>query len=117
MASAEGNRIECYCKIIWGRYDYDLELESDGDCYVYVVRKDFGSSFGDPLTITYTCNSEKRASEELERMLKAWAEQVQSGQRMTEAQELEIFGGPNGECRRILRQFRAERERRAKSSI
>ena len=44
----------------------------------------------------------------------AWARQVQTGRPMTEEEELDIFGGPNGENRAILKQYfdvRAKRER------
>jgi hypothetical protein len=38
-------------------------------------------------------------------MLDVWARQVQSGQPMTRAQRLEIFGGPNGRNVPVLEQF------------
>ena len=114
MSSEKGRRIEEYCKVIWGEYEYDLDLETDGDHYSYVVRKDYGTSLGHPLTITGVCNSSGQAGKELERMLKAWADQVQSGEPMTKAQSLEIFGGPNGQSKRVLSQFWDVRERRMK---
>ena len=39
--------------------DYDIDIETDDwISYYAVVNKDFGHSFGPPLTITGTCNSE-----------------------------------------------------------
>lgn len=62
MSSAQAKRVEINCKIIWGDAEYDLELETDdGVTYSYVVRKDFGTSFGPPLTMTGICNSETYA--------------------------------------------------------
>ncbi|OBT39665.1 hypothetical protein VE00_10680 [Pseudogymnoascus sp. WSF 3629] len=65
--SAQNERVQANCKIIWGKADYDLDLETDDwVTYTYVVRKDFGSHFGPPLTMTGICNSETHAWEELE---------------------------------------------------
>jgi hypothetical protein len=52
--------------------------------------------------MTGICNSEEHAWKELERMLDVWARQVQSGQPMTKAQALEIFGGANGRNTLVL---------------
>jgi len=41
-----------------------------------VVKKDFGSEFGLPLTVTGLCNSSKQAWRDLDRMLGVWARQV-----------------------------------------
>ncbi|RFU32614.1 hypothetical protein B7463_g3747, partial [Scytalidium lignicola] len=97
MSSAQGKTIEANCRVIWGDGDYELDIETDDwDTWYCFVRKDFGLHFGPPLTMTGMCNSQKQAWSELERMLDVWARQVQSGQPMTKAQWLEIFGGPNG---------------------
>jgi hypothetical protein len=106
----QGKRIQDLCQILWGNYDYELDIETDDwEVYQCIVRKDFGSSFGPPLTMTGLCNSEDEAWNELERMLGLWATQVQSGQPMTMAQRLDIFGGPKGENRKILELFEKER--------
>lgn len=97
MSSVRGQRIQTNCEIIWGNADYDLDIETDDwETYACVVKKDFGSHFGPPLTMTGICNSEEQAWRELDRMLDVWARQIQNGQPMTKAQTLEIFGGPNG---------------------
>lgn len=108
MASPQSQRIQASCVTIWGNGDYDIDIETD-DCILYyaVVKKDFGDSFGPPLTITGICNSENHVWRELDRMLGLWARVVQSGQPMTEDQNLEIFGGPNGQNKPILREFMA----------
>jgi hypothetical protein len=106
----QGKRIQDLCKALWGNYEYELDIETDDwEVYQCIVRKDFGSSFGPPLTMTGLCNSEDEAWNELERMLGLWATQVQSGQPMTMAQRLNIFGGPKGENRNILELFEKER--------
>lgn len=73
--------------------------------YWAVVKKDLGTSYGPPLTMTGVCGSENHAWSELDWMLRIWAEQIQSGQPMTDYQTLEIFSGPNGQNKLILRQF------------
>jgi hypothetical protein len=97
MSFAQGQIIQANCKIIRDDADYDLDVETDDwVTYLCIVKKDFGSHFGPPLTMTGICNSEEQAWRELEKMLDVWARQVQSRQPMTKAQALEIFGGPNG---------------------
>lgn len=113
MTDAQGARIQANCKIIWGDGDYDLDLETDDWVeYACVVKRDHGTSFGPPLTMTGLCNSEKQAWRELDRMLGVWARQIQSGQPMTKAQSVEIFGGPNGRNKLILEKFLDEVEKR-----
>ena len=92
--------------------DYELDVETDFMTYSCFVRKDFGSHFGPPLTMTGVCNSEEQAWRELDRMLDVWARQVQSGQPMTQAQRLEIFGGPNGRDIPLLEKFSDEAKKR-----
>jgi hypothetical protein len=113
MSSARGQRIQTNCKIIWGDADYELDVETDDwVTYTCVVRKDLGLHFGPPLTMTGICNSEEQAWRELDRMLDVWARQVQSGQPMTKAQSLEIFGGPNGRNTFVLEKFLDEAKKR-----
>jgi hypothetical protein len=113
MSSTLFQRILASCETIWGKADYDLDLETD-DWITYwaVVKKDLGTSFGPPLTMTGACDSEDHAWRELDRMLRIWAEQKRSGQPMTDDQSLEIFGGPNGRNKPILRQFNAKMNER-----
>lgn len=80
-----------------------------------VVKKDFGTEFGPPLTITGICNSTEHVWNELERMLGAWARQTQTGQSMTKDRTLNIFGGPKGRNKPILGQFIAAFEKREES--
>jgi hypothetical protein len=112
---AQGERIQAYCRIIWGSCDYDLDIQCDYSSYpTYYcsVCKDFGDAFGPPLTMTGICSSEEQAWRELERMLRVWARQVMSGQPMTKEQELEIFSGPNGQNRWVLERWHEELEKR-----
>ena len=47
--------------------------------------------------MTSVRNGPNRAWNELDRMLRLWARQVESGKPMTREECLEIFSGPNGE--------------------
>lgn len=77
MAADRGQRIRNHCETIWGKADYDLEIETDDwVSYMVIARKDLGTSFGPPLAVTGLCNSKEQAWSELERMLGAWATQV-----------------------------------------
>jgi hypothetical protein len=104
MSSVQGQRIQANCKIIWGDdSEYDLDAESDDYInYTCFVRKDYGTSFGPPLTMTGLCYTREGAWAELDRRLKLWARQVQRGTPMTRDEHLEIFGGPRGKYRHIL---------------
>lgn len=105
MSSAQSQRIKASCEVIWGKADYDIDIETDDYMtYQAIVQKDLGTSY-EPLTMTGLCNSKDLAWKELDRMLGLWARQKQSGQPMTKDQELEIFGGPNGQNKPILRQY------------
>ena len=91
MSFSEGERIESYCRIIWGEGNYDIDVECDDASYpkyIGVIKRDFGLVLGPPLTVTQVCDSSEQACRELDRM------QVQSGQPMTKDQTLDIFGGP-----------------------
>ena len=113
MSSPRGQRVEANCKIIWGDdSDYDLEIETDDHSeYAWLVRKDFGTSFGPPLTMTNYYPSVEAAWTELDRMLSLLAKQVQRGTPMTKQESLEIFGGSRGEHRNILSKFMDYKEK------
>ncbi|KAI0141808.1 hypothetical protein GGR57DRAFT_486450 [Xylariaceae sp. FL1272] len=105
MAS-QSQRIKAYCGIIWGKGDYDLSIETEHyEIFSTFVQRDYGDSLGPPLTMTMPCRSEEAAWSELERMLRLRAFQVISGKPMTREQHLEIFGGPGGRCKGVLKQF------------
>ena len=106
MSSTNSSRIEDNCRIIWGNdCDYDIDLETDDWVdYACVVKKDFGSSFGPPLTMTSLCPSSEAALAELDRMLELWAKQVKRGTPMTRDETLEIFGERKGEHKTLLSQ-------------
>lgn len=77
MSSNQGQRIQTNCQTIWGPGDYDVDVETDDwTSYYAVVKRDYGTSFGPPLTITGICHSEDHAWRELDRMLGAWATQA-----------------------------------------
>ena len=61
--------------------------------------------------MTPLCDSDDHAWDELDRMLNQWAEIAKSGQPMTSDQSLDIFGGPNGENKSLLKRFSAEVEK------
>ncbi|KAF4765437.1 hypothetical protein HAV15_003257 [Penicillium sp. str.  len=64
MSSPQSQRIQTSCATIWGNGDYDIDIETDDwVSYYAVVKKDFGDSFGPPLTITGICNSGKPCME------------------------------------------------------
>ncbi|KAK1675965.1 hypothetical protein BDP55DRAFT_662811 [Colletotrichum godetiae] len=99
-------RIEENCKTIWGDHVYEIDYETDdNEVFQYFVLRDYGSSFGPALTMTLLCHSEEAAYRELDRMLGIWAAQVRRGTPMTKEESLEIFGGPRGECKRVLEEF------------
>jgi hypothetical protein len=103
MSSTRGKRIERNCKIIWGAhcaYDFDVETD-DWVKYVCILKKDFGSSIGSPLTMTGLCPSEEAAWDELDRMLKLWADSVVRATPMSKHEKLNIFGGRSGEGKKI----------------
>jgi hypothetical protein len=114
MSDAQGQRIEANCKIIWGNnceYDFDIETD-DYINYICYVKKDFGYSFGPPLTLTSLCHSSEAAWGELDRMLELWAKQVKRGTPMTKDERLDIFGGRKGEFKKLLSKFIDEFEKR-----
>jgi hypothetical protein len=78
MSSAQGERLERNCKLIWGAHcDYDFDVETDDwEWYSCVVKQDFGSSVGPPLIMTGLRPSEEAAWKELEKMLESFAEAV-----------------------------------------
>lgn len=114
MSDVQGQRIEANCKVIWGNaFEYDLDIETDDYVnYICFVKKDYGTSFGSPLTMTCVCRSSEAAWAELDRMLRLWARQVQRGTPMTKDESLEIFGGPKGEHKNILSKVIDAREKR-----
>jgi hypothetical protein len=76
------------------------------------VKKDFGNSFGPPLTMTSLCRSREAAWAELGRMLELWAKQVKHGTPMTKDEKLEVFRGPKGKHKKLLSKFIDEFEMR-----
>jgi len=87
MSSGQGDpgeRLQGYCRIIWGEGDYDLSLETDDYLsYFYYVQKDYGTYLGDPIAMTTDRPSVEAAGWELERMLRACVAQVESKQKAT----------------------------------
>ena len=74
---ASTKRIQASCEIIWGTGDYDIDIETDDwISYMAIVKRDFGTSLGPPLTMTGLCRSSDHACRELDRMLGVWARQI-----------------------------------------
>ena len=116
-STTRGQQIQVYCEIIWGKADYDIDIETDDwVSYVGIVKKDFGTAFGPPLTITGLCKSSEHVWKELDRMLGTWARHKQTGLPMTNDQKLDIFGGPYGQNRGILETFLAVKQEKGLES-
>ena len=77
MSSAQGQRVEANCKIIWGSdCEYDLDIETDDwETWSCWVKKDYGLSFGPPIWGTSLCRSSEAAWQELDETLQSWASQ------------------------------------------
>ncbi|KAL3455661.1 hypothetical protein BJX64DRAFT_294839 [Aspergillus heterothallicus] len=119
-------RMHRNCEIIWGKCNYELEIEADDwETWWALVRRDYGSSYGGPLTITGICSSEDGAWAELDRVLGVWAKQVQAGEPIrldSSGKGLDIFGRRGGEHKWHIRQIwgelkRVGSQRRSKSGI
>jgi hypothetical protein len=88
MVSARKRRMYENCKVIWGmEFNCDISVKSSGpydytEYWTYYVRKDFDIRFGDVLVATPEYCSEKRACDEMERMLAFGARQKQRQQAM-----------------------------------
>ncbi|KAF2471452.1 uncharacterized protein BDR25DRAFT_368293 [Lindgomyces ingoldianus] len=105
-------RIKENCKKIWGadkEFEFDIETD-DYEHYQCIVREDYGLRFGSPLVIASARNGPNKAWDELDRMLRLWARQVESGRPMTREEQLEIFSGPHGEHKRVLEDFMNRRD-------
>lgn len=100
-------RIEANCKKIWGAHKYfDIDIETDDyEYYLCVVKEDHGLSFSPPMTMITLFYGGDRALDELDRMLRLWATQVEGGRPMSMEEQLEIFSGPRGEHRWVLEEF------------
>ncbi|KAL9617933.1 MAG: hypothetical protein Q9160_007299 [Pyrenula sp. 1 TL-2023] len=117
MSNAQGQRIRAYCEAIWGKgdYMYDIDVETDDwEIYQGFVKQDFRLEYGPILTGTRLCKLVDHVYSELERMLSAWARQVQSGRPMTKEEELYIFWGLEGQNRKAVEEFSKELEKREK---
>ena len=66
---ARGQRIQDYCKAIWGDGYYELDVDTEDDHYCGYIRKEFEDSYGPMLLDSGRCGSIDEACNELERML------------------------------------------------
>jgi hypothetical protein len=94
---AQGQRIQEYCRTVYGAGNYDIEFENADhrDYYVY-VRRDNGTHFGHMLTNSGVCNSEEKAIAKLERILSIESRHAQSGMPMTRAESINCYGLKTG---------------------
>lgn len=117
MGITRSEHFQANCEITWGKGDYDINIETDDyETFWAVLRKEFDNELGPVLTITGLCDSPEHTLAELDRMLFALAKQVQSGQPMTKEESLDIFGGPKGQNKPILKIFMAEMDARVKEA-
>ena len=66
---ARGQRIQDYCKAIWGDGYYELDVDTEDDHYYGYIRKELEDSYGPMLLDSGRCGSIDEACNELERML------------------------------------------------
>ena len=66
---ARGQRIQDYCKVIWGDGCYDIEVDTEDDYYYGHIRKEFDDHYGPMLLDSGRCDSMDEACDVLERML------------------------------------------------
>jgi hypothetical protein len=94
---AQGQRIQEYCRNIYGAGDYDIEFENvdHWDYYIY-VRRDYGTHFGHMLTNSGVCNTEEKAIANLERILSIESKHARSGVPMTKAELIDCYGLKTG---------------------
>lgn len=64
-----GQRIQDYCKAIWGDGYYDMEVDIEDDDHYGHIRKEFDDYYGPMLLDSGRCGSINEACENLERML------------------------------------------------
>ena len=69
--SSRGQRIQEYCKTIWGDGYYDLDFQTEIDDHYASIRKDLLDSYGPLLLDSGRCSSIDKACDKLERMLAA----------------------------------------------
>ncbi|KAL4904794.1 hypothetical protein BDW74DRAFT_178369 [Aspergillus multicolor] len=98
--------VEKGCHKLWGPGTYDIDVETDDwESFSALIRREHDNELGMPLIMTMLCRSEDAALAELDRMLRLMVQQEESGEEMTVDETLEIFAGPRGEYRGVLRQF------------
>jgi hypothetical protein len=66
---ARGQRIQDYCKAIWGDGYYELDVDTEDDDHYGYIRKELEDSYGPLLLDSGRCRSIDEACNELERML------------------------------------------------
>lgn len=66
---ARGQRIQDYCKAIWGDGYYDVEVDTEDDDHYGYIRKEFDDFYGPMLLDSGRCGSIDEACEKLERLL------------------------------------------------
>jgi hypothetical protein len=74
----QGERIQGYCKILWGDCYYDIEFETEDDDHYGFIRKDLGDSYGPLLIKSDRCGSIDKTCDKLERMLATACKQAAS---------------------------------------
>lgn len=96
-SSESGDNNLINCEIIWGKGEYELDIEGDYDeGFVCSVHRVYNDGDERPLIMTRLCKSSKKAWKELKTMLDCLAEQKKSGKPMTKEQKPVVFGGSDG---------------------
>lgn len=96
MASNQWDRIQAYCKVIWGAdRTYDIEAEEQLDEYYFIfVREDRGTSFGNMLAAAGIFRGYAHAWNELERYVARLAQAVETEGWVPKVQPLDVDAYP-----------------------
>ena len=106
MSSSRWERIESYCKIVWGRdRSYDITDEEVGDGnYLMIVKEDRGTSLGNDLT-SIMIKGHDRAWDGLEKKVAGLAKAVETEGWVPEVQPLDVAAYPS-----MMHDFNAKAE-------
>lgn len=108
MALTQTQRIEKFCKIIWGadrNFDIEEEEVDDEGSYIIFVREDRGTSFGNTLIAVGCMKGRPRVWNELEAQLAELAKAKETEGRTPKVQPLDATAYPSNQR---MRDFNAK---------